>query len=82
MAFLVVNTVLVVSGLAVLGLGLFEGPSLVVGIVILLLVALAGIPLVVRGRSYFVKGPGIGLMIGWALASIVSGGLCIGIMPR
>lgn len=53
----------------------------IVGAVILLLVALAGIPLVVRGTSYFVKGLGIGLMIGWALASIVSAGYCTGINP-
>ncbi len=55
--------------------------QVVIGAVILLLVALAGVLLAVRGTSYFVKGLGIGLAIGWALISILSAGICTGLDP-
>lgn len=58
------------------GLGL-----LVVGAVLLALVALGGIVLAVRGGTYFGRGIGIGLAIGWALMSIISAGYRTGLNP-
>ncbi|TDD30917.1 hypothetical protein E1286_45635 [Nonomuraea terrae] len=46
-----------------------------------LLGLVAGVVLVVLRKSWSV-GLGLGLMIGWALASIVSAGFCTGINPE
>lgn len=80
--FVVVNALLFALPIDVwLRSGSNNHVGLIVAAVILLLVALAGTLLAVRATSYFVKGLGIGLVIGWALVSIVSGGYCTGLNP-
>lgn len=78
---------IVVPGLSVradplLGAGDSNVMLIILGTAIQLLVAIAGAVLAVRGTHYFVKGLGIGLMIGWALMSIVSAGICTGVNPN
>ncbi|MEO3793233.1 hypothetical protein ABGB14_23730 [Nonomuraea sp. B10E15] len=76
---------------AVLGFAVFvaameaEGsstPYVIVGAAVLALVGLgAGIGLcLVRGKVW-ARGTGLGLMIGWALWSILTAGLCTGLNP-
>jgi hypothetical protein len=57
--------------------------ELVVGIGAALLagIALGGGGLLIALRKPWAKGLGLGLMIGWALISIVSVGFCTGINP-
>ncbi len=76
--FIVVNVVLLVLSSPGEGIPHWRD-HVIVGAAILLLMALAGVALTVRARSYAMKGLGIGLMIGWGLASIVSAGYCTGL---
>ncbi|MEV4111426.1 hypothetical protein [Nonomuraea sp. NPDC049695] len=57
-------------------------PYLITGTVLLALIGLgAGIGLLFVRRQPWTKGIGLGLMIGWALWSIVSAGYCTGLNP-
>jgi hypothetical protein len=52
------------------------------GAVLLALVALGGgLALCLLTREFIVKGLGAGLILGWALLSIVSAGTCTGLNP-
>ncbi|WP_205302846.1 hypothetical protein [Nonomuraea montanisoli] len=53
-----------------------------VGAVVLALGALGGGALLISRRKPWARGLGLGLMIGWALASIATAGLCTGINPE
>ncbi|GAA3249455.1 hypothetical protein GCM10020216_081530 [Nonomuraea helvata] len=57
-------------------------PYLITGTVLLALIGLgAGSGLLFVRRQPWTKGIGLGLMIGWALWSIVSAGYCTGLNP-
>ncbi|WP_217708928.1 hypothetical protein [Nonomuraea rhodomycinica] len=53
-----------------------------VGAAVLALGALGGGVLLVSRRKPWALGLGLGLMIGWALASIVTAGFCTGLNPN
>ncbi|MDR8407792.1 hypothetical protein MTP10_03455 [Nonomuraea sp. 3-1Str] len=69
----------VVVGLAVLRVGSAAGIG--VGAAFLALGALGGGVVLVLRRKPWALGLGLGLMIGWASASIVSAGFCTGLNP-
>ncbi|WP_433436255.1 hypothetical protein [Nonomuraea sp. CA-141351] len=74
----------VIGVLVVVGMGSDDAnatPYLIAGTVVLALIGLgAGIGLLFVRRPW-TKGIGLGLMIGWALWSIVSAGYCTGLNP-
>ncbi|MFI7615464.1 hypothetical protein ACIBP6_29975 [Nonomuraea terrae] len=76
-AYFVVN---VLVGLVALSLQSTVAIGVAAGF-LALLGLVAGVVLVVLRKSWSV-GVGLGLMIGWALASIVSAGFCTGINPE
>lgn len=58
-------------------------PYVIVGAVVLALVGLgAGIGLCLVRDKVWTRGTGLGLMIGWALWSILTAGLCTGLNPN
>lgn len=80
--FTVINVAAFITTLAVAD-AVGSGKLLIVGIAALLLaaVALGGGALLIILRRPWSKGLGLGLMIGWALATIVSAGFCTGVNP-
>lgn len=74
---------LVVALMAVLGLAQAVNPNvaMIVGAVLLGLIAFGGGGVLVALRNPWAKGIGMGLMIGWALTSIVTVGFCTGLNP-
>ncbi|GLX01351.1 hypothetical protein [Microtetraspora sp. NBRC 16547] len=81
--FIVIN---LMAFLLTLGIadGIGDHKTLVVGVAALILAAIAlggGAGLIFLRRPWS-KGLGLGLMIGWALVSIVSVGFCTGINPE
>jgi len=70
-------------GFAVLGMAESSGHAAVIaGAAVLALVALGGGAALLATPNPTVKGLGLGLMIGWALLSIVSVGFCTGLNPE
>ncbi|WP_218004754.1 hypothetical protein [Microtetraspora niveoalba] len=81
-AFILINFVgfLVTLGVAD---SVAENKEVVVGVAAVILAAIAlggGVGLVLLRRPW-TKGLGLGLMIGWALVSILSVGFCTGVNP-
>jgi hypothetical protein len=72
-----------IAFLAMLATSIDGGSSglapIIVAAVVLLLIAVGGVLLAIRARSYALKGLGIGLAVGWALLTIVSSGACTGV---
>ncbi len=56
--------------------------SLIAGAVVLVLIAFGGGGALLATKNAIVKGLGLGLMIGWALLSVVSVGFCTGLNPE
>ncbi|GAA0410549.1 hypothetical protein GCM10009530_73820 [Microbispora corallina] len=81
--FLVVNLAAFLLTLAVAD-GVGSNKEVVVGVAaaMLALLALGGGFLLIRLRKPWTRGLGLGLMIGWALMSIVSAGFCTGLNPE
>lgn len=79
-AYLIINTI--VGFIAVSAESSADnGAAYAVAAVVLVLIGIgAGIGLLLV-RKPWAKGMGIGLMIGWALVSIVSAGWCTGLNP-
>ena len=79
---------LVVGFIALIAGGMLEAQittsSLVFGLAALglLLIAFGGGTLLVRRNNPHARGLGIGLMIGWALMSVLTAGFCTGINPE
>ncbi|WP_235717886.1 hypothetical protein [Mycolicibacterium goodii] len=79
---------LVVGFAALIAGGMLEtqttGSSLVFGLAAigLLLIAFGGGTLLLRRNSPQARGLGIGLMVGWALMSVLTAGFCTGINPE
>ena len=74
---------LVAAVMVVLGLGLAGSSNVVLlaGAILLGLIAFGGGGALVAQRNPWARGIGMGLMIGWALSSIVTAGLCTGVNP-
>ncbi len=81
--FVVLNLVAFFATLSAAGAAGSGNQNLVLGIGAALLagIALGGGGLLIALRKPWAKGLGLGLMIGWALMSIVSVGLCTGVNP-
>lgn len=65
----------------VLGAGLLAGPDNTGRIVVAVLlgaIALLGVPMLFV-RGWIVRGIGIGLLLGWGIATVISGGVCTGL---
>lgn len=75
--YLVVNLLI---GIAVVSLGT-SGVAIGVGAGVLALLSIGGGLVFVLLRKSWSIGLGLGLMIGWALTSIVSAGWCTGLNP-
>ncbi|MFI6484903.1 hypothetical protein ACIBH1_43775 [Nonomuraea sp. NPDC050663] len=75
--FILIN---IATAVAVLASASSKTPVLIATI-LLALVALAGGLTLILLRRPWTKGLGMGLMIGWALVSIVSAGWCTGLNP-
>ncbi|WP_396899644.1 hypothetical protein [Mycolicibacterium sp.] len=79
---------LVIGFAAFIGGGMIDdgrgSPNLVFGFTAVLLAAIAfgGGALMLRSKSPYAKGLGIGLMVGWALVSLFTAGFCTGINPE
>ncbi|MBG0827102.1 hypothetical protein HS041_04915 [Planomonospora sp. ID67723] len=77
LVYIVINVVFAFIAFAT---GSSTGFAVVAGL--LALVSFGGGILLVRNSAPVAKGLGIGLMIGWALVSIVSAGFCTGLNPE
>lgn len=78
--YFVINVALALVALGMSGGGNQRAAFAVVAILLGLIAFGGGIALVIV-RKPWSKGLGLGLMIGWALASIVSAGYCTGLNP-
>ncbi|RGA02019.1 hypothetical protein DI270_026405 [Microbispora triticiradicis] len=76
----IVNAILAVATLAAAdGLGDHKEIAVVGGAVILATIVFGGGTLLIRHRQPWSRGLGLGLMIGWALVTIVTAGFCTGV---
>lgn len=74
----IVTLVLLIGGEAV---GLSQNLTMILGAILLASIAFGGGAALLRSKNPDIRGIGLGLMIGWALISLVSGGLCTGLNP-
>ncbi len=74
---------LVIGFIAFIGAGSTDNPDIVLGgtAVLLALIAFGGGATMLFSKNPTTKGLGIGLMVGWALVSLFTAGLCTGINP-
>ncbi|MBA2891624.1 hypothetical protein [Nonomuraea soli] len=75
--FILVN---IATALAVLASASTRTPVLIAAVFLALFGLVGGLVLILLRRPW-TKGLGMGLMIGWALVSIVSAGWCTGLNP-
>lgn len=79
---------LVLGFAAFIAAGMFEtqtdntGPIFGLAAIGLLLIAFGGGAFLLRRNNPQARGLGIGLMIGWALVSVLTAGFCTGINPE
>jgi hypothetical protein len=80
--FVVLNLVLFFATLSLAeSVGTNQVMVVGLGAVVLAGIAFGGGALLIALRKPWTKGLGLGLMIGWALMSIVSVGICTGVNP-
>jgi hypothetical protein len=81
--YLPINFLLALGAFMVGGAAGIEQGRVVFGgaALILALIAFGGGALLLTRKSRDAKGMGLGLMIGWAITSVVSAGFCTGINP-
>jgi hypothetical protein len=81
--YFLLNFVLGFSAFATAGAGGTGSADIVLGgaAVLLLLIAFGGGTALLRTKNSNAKGLGLGLMIGWAVTSLVTVGFCTGINP-
>ena len=80
--YFAINLFVALAVLAVAGSAGQNGNAMLAGAAVLLvLIAFAGGAGLLASRNRYAKGLGLGLMIGWALTSLLTVGFCTGINP-
>jgi hypothetical protein len=80
--YFAINFVIGFAAFAVAGSAVGDATGVFIGTAVLLgLIAFGGGGGLLAVRSPFAKGLGLGLMIGWALTSVFTVGICTGLNP-